>query len=82
MTELPNKMNEEDVDELMAQGLTPVPTRFAQNVMARIESETLAVSVPLYMQLLRALVLFTGVGVGLSQALRILFGVYFLGVLN
>ena len=94
MTQLPNKtskkssnkslsaLDEQEIDELMMGGFTPVPTRFSSDLMSRIESETLAVSVPLYMQFLRALVLITGVGVGLSQALRIMFGVYFLGLLN
>lgn len=78
----PTKLGEQDIDHLMSDGFTSVPQQFSRNIMARIESETLAVSVPLYVQLMRAFVLLAGVGIGLSQALRFMFGVYFLGVLN
>ncbi len=75
-------LSPKEVDDLLSEGFAKPPQGFERSVMARIEAEAIAVSTPLYLHILRGLALVTGVGVGVAQAMRILFGMYFVGAFS
>jgi len=79
------KLTPEEVDELLNDGLDDPPKNFTDSVMARLDEPVAAihqVSPSLVTQALRALALITGVGVGVSQMLRFVLGMYFVGAIH